>query len=127
METDAEVSLSLPKDVLDHLETTTESERRVKTGQRMNAIDADIDPHSTLPSAEHSPDERLTVSSSTKERPTMEPPAHHELKSCDYCGRTDGMSIGQGVSERGTSVLTNNYDEELTLNFGLCWMIHKSL
>jgi hypothetical protein len=120
METDAEVSLSLPTDVFDHLETTTESERRVTHGQRMNAMDRDIDLHSTLPPAEHSPDERLTVSSSTKERPTMEPPAHHELKSCDYCGRTHETSIDQGVSERGTSVLTNKYDEELTLNFGLC-------
>jgi hypothetical protein len=48
METDAEVSLSLPKDVLDHLETTTESERRVKTGQRMNAIDADISQYTSI-------------------------------------------------------------------------------
>jgi hypothetical protein len=115
--TDAEVSLSLPGDVFDHLESTTKSERRVKSGQTMNAIDADIDLQSTLPSAEYSRDNELGDRPPEMTGPTMEPPAHHELDSCDYCGRTHEASIGQGVAERGTSVLTNEYDEEYLCEF----------
>mgnify|MGYP006926866642 CR=1 FL=1 len=115
--TDADVSLSLPKDVFDHLENTTRSERRVKHGQTMNAIDADIDLQSELPSAEYSRDEKLRDKSPEMSGPTMEPPAHHELDSCDYCGRTHKATIGQGVAERGTSVLTNESDEEYLCEF----------
>lgn len=125
-ETDSDVSLELPSDRFACLNKHERSERRVTIEQVRAVREMDTD---TIDSLSEIGTKSVKIESldetndslhqyANPDMDTVEtPPAHHEIKSCDFCGRNHELSTGQGVYERGTSVLTNTQEEEYLCEF----------
>jgi|APHM01.1.fsa_nt_gi hypothetical protein len=125
-ETDSDVELELPIDVFDSLQDCDESERRVTIEEVRAVRDMDTNELNSLSDIEtenvaieslDDTDDSLHQYANPDMDAVETPPEHHEIKSCDFCGRNHDLPTGQGVYERGTSVMTNNQEEEYLCEF----------
>jgi hypothetical protein len=123
---DADVSLELPIELFSCLDEQTISERRVtieevRAVRNMNTDTVDslseIDTQSVTIDSLDDTNDSLHQYANPDMDAVETPPEHHEIKSCDFCGRNHELTLGQGVYERGTSVLTNDHEEEYLCEF----------